>query len=883
VRFPGLGLCLVVLALTCGLCWSQPHGLSNRVANTTLRLPASPPVVGYTTVNAFPGLSFLNPLAIATPPGETNRLFVVEQAGLVIVITNLAAPTRTVFLDLRSKVVTDVPPDERGLLGIAFHPGYATNRYFFVYYSTVLHFFWHQRLSRFEASPTDPNSALVESEVPLLSLWDDVPDHNGGDLHFGPDGYLYVSTGDEGGANDALDNSQFIDKDFWAGILRLDVDQRPGNLVPNPHSAIDVGNTNYSVPADNPFVGVTQWHGQNLDPLKVRTEFYAVGLRNPWRMSFDPATGRLLCGDVGQDAVEEIDLIVKGGNYGWPFREGNILGPKPAPPGATAIEPIWAYRHTFETNSGVSVTGGTVYRGRRIPELFGRYVFGDYVSGNIWSFYYDGAQATEFRFLTSDTGIAAFGTDPRNGDILLADQSDDAIKRLVQTTDTGTPLPPTLAEAGAFADLATLTPYEGIEAYDVNLPFWSDGAKKQRWFYVPPESTIGFHPTNSWTFPSGSVWIKHFDLELIKGVPESKRRLETRFLVRDDKNGVYGITYRWDDTQTTATLVPEGGQDEVFQIYEGGVVRQQVWRYPSRAECLVCHNAQAGLVLSFNTPQLNRDFDFVNGVTDNQIRALNHAGYFTSLPGVGFYSLRALAQITNETISVEQRVRSYLAVNCAPCHQPNGSALGFFDARLFGSLTSTKLVDGLLVNHGGNPDNRVVTPGSLERSMLLQRISKRGLGQMPPLASTVVDAQAVNLISCWITNGLVGTPSFTEWQMENFQSTNAVTAQPDADPDGDRAINWLEYLTGTDPNLATDAWRVAINRSGDGVEIVFPRRPNCGFEVQWTPNSANPTSWRFLDVPQNQPRFMAIGGEAHVFDVITSGPTRFYRVRVYEP
>jgi glucose/arabinose dehydrogenase/mono/diheme cytochrome c family protein len=847
-------------------------------------MPASPPVYGYSTEAAFGGLNFSDPVVITAPPGETNRLFIVEQDGRVAVITNLLTPTRTVFLDIVSRVSGGVPNDERGLLGMAFHPGYATNRYFYVYYSTTTNGSPHQRLSRFEASPTNPDQALPLSEVPLLTMADDAGNHNGGDIHFGADGYLYLSLGDEGGGNDQYNNSQIIDKDFWAGIIRIDVDLRTENLEPNPHPAIGAGT--YRVPADNPFVSTTTWYGSNLVPAKVRTEFYAIGLRNPWRMSFDRETGRLYCGDVGQGAREEIDIIVNGGNYGWAFREGFIAGPKPTPPGATHINPILDYGRGSGTNQGFSVTGGVVYRGSRIPALYGHYIFADYVSGNVWSTFYDGATATPFVRLFPETGIAGFGHDPASGDVLLADQNDDIIRRLVQVPIAGAPIPETLAATRIFADLATLTPEPGFVPYDVNVPFWSDDGIKTRWFYIPTNGLVTYRDVNNWSFPTGSVWVKHFELELTNGVPSSRKRLETRVLVRYQNAGqaeVYGATYRWGDSLTNATLVPDGGLDEEFAINDGGNVRTQIWHYPGRSECLTCHTrlTLGGLALGFNTPQLNRDFDY-GVVVDNQIRAMDHAGYFLRA-ATNINSLRALARADDESVSLEQRVRSYLTANCVYCHQPGGAGLGNFDTRIFPSMTDVRLIDGTLVNNGGDPDNRVVAPGSLDHSMLLQRISTRGPGQMPPLASSVLDTEAIALVSRWITNELAGYQSFTTWQTNNFGSTNAPNALASADPDEDDANNFTEYLTFTDPNQVAEFWSTEIQETGDAVEILFPRLANRRIEVQWTTDLASPIDWQFLDVPENRPHIAATNGTSRVTDSLTNGAFRIYRARVFEP
>jgi uncharacterized repeat protein (TIGR03806 family) len=885
-------VCVLAVCFSGGFpVFSQPYGLSNRVANTTLQLPSQPPrppAYSYSTTNAFGNVSFLNPLAIVTPPGETNRLFVVEQRGVISVITNLAAPTRTVFMDISGQVVGGTPSDERGLLGLAFHPDYANNRYFYVYYSTTANTGGqselHQRLSRFETSSTNPNQGLSNTETPLLTLRDEASNHNGGDLHFGPDGYLYVSTGDEGDANDSLNNSQMIDKDFWSGILRLDVDSRPENLVPNPHVAITAGT--YRVPADNPFVGVTTWHGSNLAANAVRTEFYAVGLRNPWRFSFDSETGRLYCGDVGQGAREEIDIIEKGGNYGWAFREGNINGPKAAPAGANPIPPILDYSHGTATNQGNSVTGGVVYRGSRYPQLFGYYIFADYVRGNVWATHYDGTGATPMVRIAGDNNVAGFGIDPSNGDVLMADQNDDTIKRLVATEEPSEPFPQTLADTGAFADLTTLTTEPGIVPYDVNVPFWSDKAVKTRWFCIPnPGLQMRFRPNANWSFSPGTVWIKHFELEMTNGVPESRRRLETRFIVRDaTATGIYGVTYRWDEEQTNATLVPAEGMDETLVLNDGGNLRTQVWHYPSQSECLACHTLAGGLALGFNTAQLNRDFDYA-GIVDNQLRALDHAGYFSpSVPVKDRYLLTALAPLTDEASSVEYRVRSYLAANCAQCHAQGGSGAGSFDARIQATLPQTGLINGALNDNRGDPNNRVVVPGSDDHSMLLTRMAMRGAGQMPPLDSNLVDPQAVSLFQRWITNGLSGYQTFEDWQTAHFGSTGVPEAAATADPDMDGGDNEFEYLTGTDPQVLEDRWpSISLEREGPDLEVVYQRVANRGFEVQASANLDQPASWHGLNIPENRPFFASTNGTVRVPDSITNQSTRFYRVRVFEP
>ena len=894
--FRSAWLCLLagLVSERAGPLWAQLQPLTNRVAVSELRLPSNPIRYSYGLTNAFGDLTFTDPVAIVTPPGETNRVFVLEQDGRIAVITNLTAPTRTVFLDITNRVVGGVPGDERGLLGLAFHPGYATNGYFFVYYSrsatTAAGSGLHQQLARFSVSSTNADAADPDSEMFLLTMFDEAPNHNGGDLHFGADGLLYVSLGDEGAANDSLLNSQRIDKDFWASLLRLDVDDpfRPDSLMPNPHPANTNsadGTIHYRVPSDNPFVGATSFLNLPVNPEAVRTEIYAVGLRNPWRFSFDPVTGFLYCGDVGQGAWEEIDIIVKGGNYGWAFREGNVAGPHPAPAGFTSIPPVYTYSHGSGTNQGFSVTGGVVYRGNPGSALYGAYVFADYVSGNVWSLVSNGSNATRFARLLVDGGIAGFGIDPATGDVLTADQSEDTIKRLVHVPNNGQPFPETLADTGAFADLSTLTLNPGFAPYDLNLPFWSDNAVKTRWFYIPTNFNLFFQAQTAWLFPTGSVWVKHFELELTNGVASSRRRLETRFLVRyqsTDQTDVYGITYRWDETGTNASLVPDGGLDETLMVDDGaGSVRPQVWHYPGRAECLQCHTRVGGLALGFNTPQLNRTIDYGQG-PENQLMAMSHAGYLAR-PLTDPNAWRALARPDDESVSVEQRVRSYLAANCAQCHASGGAGLGIFDTRLAATLTGTRMINGALLNNGGNPDARVIVPGAPDLSMLLQRISTRGSGQMPPLATSVLDTQAVALVRRWITTELTNHQTYAQWQLTSFGSTIDPESFPEVDPDADGADNFAEYLTRTDPTNNASAWSISLHRQGTQIELAYPRLANRRIEIQWSTNLTDLNSWQFLDVPENRPFISATNGQAHLTDSITEGPGRFYRARVFEP
>jgi glucose/arabinose dehydrogenase len=380
---------------------------------------AEPAPLPYAAAPAFPALSFEQPIAVLAPPDETNRLFIVEKTGRIAVIPNLAQPTREVFLDHSGKLGTNTG-GELGLLALAFHPEYRTNRQFYIWYTNFTGSGrganGTSRLARFQASAANPNAADPASEQLLISQIDEASNHNGGQLLFGPDGYLYLSVGDEGAANDTFENSQRIDKDFFAGIHRIDVDRRPGNLTPTDHPAVQPGT--YSIPRDNPFVGATSFNGTPIDPAKLRAEFWAVGLRNVWRMAFDPQTGQLWAADVGQNSSEEIDLITRGGNYGWNYREARGRGPRAVPEGLTFVEPIWDYPR----GEGTSISGGFVYRGTKYPDLNGQYIFADYASGRIWALRPDGTRrvtADRVRQIAQVPSATSFGLDPHTGDILV--------------------------------------------------------------------------------------------------------------------------------------------------------------------------------------------------------------------------------------------------------------------------------------------------------------------------------------------------------------------------------------------------------------------------------------------------------------------------------
>ena len=303
-------------------------------------------------VRAFPRLTFVRPVGLTHAGDGSDRLFVIEQRGRVRVFENRSdASEAAVFLDIRPQV--SMTHNEEGLLALAFHPDYENNGYCYIYYSAA-----EPRrgvLSRYSVSDDDPDRIDPDSEMIILQVEQPYGNHNGATVLFGPDGYLYLSLGDGGWANDPQGNAQNLGT-LLGTVLRLDVDHTQGDKA-------------YAIPKDNPFV----------DRPGARGEIWAYGLRNIWRMSFDRETGELWGGDVGQNLWEEIDLIIKGGNYGWNIREGfHPFLEKPTED--PLLDPVVEYPRS----EGLSITGGYVYRGRKNQKLIGVYIYADYVSGKIW-------------------------------------------------------------------------------------------------------------------------------------------------------------------------------------------------------------------------------------------------------------------------------------------------------------------------------------------------------------------------------------------------------------------------------------------------------------------------------------------------------------------
>lgn len=693
-------------------------------AGHNLPLDSLPDPAPLTAVRIYPNLSFTQPTSFQYAPDGSGTGLVTEQPGRVRLIP--ADPNATssgVYLDLGTDVQYDGA--EQGLLSVAFDPDYATNGFIYVHYvsprarcaTTTTNYC--TKVVRYTRSASNPSQADTTTKRTLIESPDDNNFHNGGQLQFGPDGMLYISLGDAGTYN-GQDTTQLL-----GTILRID---------PN-------GGNPYAIPPGNPFVG----------QAGKRPEIWHYGLRNPWRFTFDRLTGDMWLGDVGETQWEEVDFVPAGGsgrNFGWAYCEGtHDFGSNQCSQISSTL-PIIEYPHN--ASGGFSVTGGYVYRGDSMPELYGAYVYADYVAGKVWAY----NPASQVSTLVANmTNPVSFAQDAL-GELAIVSRAGQ-LYRLQPTQGSGTQqFPTTLSGTGLFANVATLTPAPGLVEYDVISPLWSDGALKRRWLALPAGQTVGFSPDAPFTFPVGTVFVKHFELQVSA---TTRRRVETRVLLQQVDRWV-GYTYRWNAGETDATLLT-AAMDEPFTIDTGSGLTQQTWHYPSPGECLGCHTSASNRVLGFRTRQLNRDFPYGAG-SDNQLHAFGACMNLFGQPieSPDFYP--ALADPANGSESLQARARSYLSTNCAHCHQPSGPAPGSMDMRYEPLLGAMNLI-GVTPTSGnlGVAGAQRVKVGASSQSVLWLRAASTDPALRMAKGTRVPDPLGVALLASWIDSGLTSIDS----------------------------------------------------------------------------------------------------------------------------
>ena len=702
---------------------------------TESRIKGSPePPPPYRVEVAFPRLKFEHPLDMATAPGS-DRLFIAEQGGKIYSFPNDGqADKLDLAIDLKQ-----VHPDLTALYGITFHPDYERNRQVYLCYVTANDKPDGTIVSRFHVSGDGPPVIDHGSEVPLIRWWSG--GHNGGCLKFGPDGYLYISSGDGGGPDppDPLRAGQDVSR-LLSAILRIDVDHTEGDRP-------------YRVPSDNPFLGLAG----------ARPEIWAHGFRNPWRMSFDTARGDLWVGDVGWQLWEMVYRVERGGNYGWPVMEG----PQPVLPeekrGPTPIlPPTVSHPHS----EAASITGGYVYRGAQLPELRGAYIYGDFQSGKIWGLRHDGSKVTWQQELASTPlQLVAFGED-RSGELYLLDyERTRQIHRLVKNADSSrnADFPRKLSETGLFKSVRLQDPQPGVMSYTINAHHWADHTSSERWMALPGTAPVQVRSDGSWQFPDGAVLAKTVSLEMERGNPASLRRLETQILHREQESW-RPYTYVWSQDQSDAELAPPVGTTLSLSVKDTnapGGIRLQSYRIAARSECQLCHNpwvekkttvygVQTASPLAVSTAQLSA-LSSNNRSARNQLEDWLRTGWIAGQLPADISTAERFVNPYDTQADLNLRARSYLHVNCAHCHQLHAGGSTTIDLRFETKLEKARLLDARPTQGAfGMTQARVVAPGDPFGSVLFYRIAKTGGGRMPRLGSDDVDEAALPLIRDWI-------------------------------------------------------------------------------------------------------------------------------------
>jgi uncharacterized repeat protein (TIGR03806 family) len=732
---------------------ARPYGIDRReplTTSTVVGFPDPPPP--YRVVRALPEYKPDYPIMVRVIPGSSEALIITQPHAY--------GPTTisrvTLAADTKEATKLFATPFGGTAYDIAFHPRFAENGY--------VYFGWnggengkkkYSKITRYTMTTKPPYTIDTKTEQTIIEWESD--GHNGAAVCFGPDGLMFVTSGDGTSDSDTNVTGQRTDL-LLAKVLRINVDKPDSGKL-------------YSVPADNPFVKDKQF----------APETWAYGLRNPWRISYDAKTNQLWVGMNGQDLWESAYLVKGGENYGWsvvegshPFYSERKAGPNPF------TKPTVEHHHSESR----SLTGGIVYWGEKFPDLHGAYIYGDYSTGRIWGIKHDGTKPVWHKELAITTlKITGFAPDAK-GELLICHHGPTGDGGLftfeANTEKAATTFPRTLSTSGLFDSVKDHTMKPGVIPYSVNAPFWSDGMHKERFLALPGGEKIGFNHNRGWDFPDKTVLVKSFALETLEGDPKTRKWVETRFLTKQSGEW-YGYSYLWNDAGTDATLIDAKGLDREYTVKTANGERKQVWHFPSRAECMVCHSRAQNFVLGLCEVQMNKDHTYPNGRTDNQLRVLEHLGLLktdwysevresikdeTNKPQDGQRGpkggdmlhqnpekFKHLVDPYDTKQNLTARARSWLHANCSSCHVEAGGGNAQMELEFTTAKDKMRVFDTKPVHQTFDlKDAKLVAPGAPERSVLIHRVGQRGpnTGQMPPLSTNRVDELGLALLKEWV-------------------------------------------------------------------------------------------------------------------------------------
>lgn len=771
------GIALIVLLLGSALTVSPlaPPGSIGKYLNGIL--PSTVPgEEGSWVLNDFGQIHISAPVGIKQMPDSDDLLILSKRGEIWLVPAD--GSSKKLVLDISGQTFN---LSDAGALGIVLHPRFGDplfpeKQLLFVYYKTKPNAsVWDEKgfsvLSKFR---WDTEAKIFDraSEEKLIQQYDRYPWHNGGPMVFGPDGFLYFSVGDEGAAEFQVVSTQRLNGGFFNGVFRIDVDndltrshpirRQPISNASPPEGWENTFSQGYSIPNDNP------WLSEDGEILE---EYYALGARSPFTINYDELSDEIWLIDTGSDKREEINRVIKGDNLQWPYYEGTRESDDHDPPSniiGNEKPPYFEYERSY----GTCIVGGSLYRNVKFPTLFNHYVYGDFTANKIAAITTEGPTtsvnnkvmvsniANQPVTLPTKPGITGIH-ELRDGRILVTvmgenHETDGAILELERNIVVDDP-PQLLSQLGVFTDLNTLEVIPGLIPYDVNSPLWSDGAQKQRWIALPndgqydsPDEQIEFDAEEPWKFPKGTVFIKHFEIPNTQDIGGNPIKLETRFFVITENDRPYGITYKWNEQGTDAELLTISDQREINIFHDSQFSHLQTWDFPSRTQCITCHNPNAGYTLGINTSQLNKIYEH-DGNSINQIDYFNQLGLFSNkVSNPGTYN--KLVPVNSNESTLENRIRSYLDSNCSSCHREGGIPSLYLDFRYNNTQNIQSIFDLQSQSHASTESSVIIKPGDHADSELWVRDASLDENRMPPIGRNIVDQIYVDSLAKWIDN-----------------------------------------------------------------------------------------------------------------------------------